>query len=193
MAEEIKNNSLELSISDQVTNTCETEKEQIDKNYVGMQTISFAKLLPAEGEFQKHSVRPINKNRVDERTQIFLAQQRREISSQLTVMEVDDGFAILDGNHRFKAMWKIREKEIDWFENVPCRVYKPLKSQQALAIAYGCNHDSEDVLKMSDFEKVKVVRSILDSTGYNEDCFDKVYEMLSVNTVSLISLEFVSL
>ena len=73
-------------------------------------------------------------------------------------------YIILDGNHHVEAMKNIRHHNSAVFGMVTCHVYSDrLTTKQALAIGYATNSDAENVLKMSDFERVAIIRKIAEA------------------------------
>jgi len=102
--------------------------------------------------------------------------------SLLTVMQIasnKDKFVIIDGNHRFAAVKKLPADQT--FETLPCIVHRCMREQEALALAFQCNKQAEDVMKMTDYEITKLVRNIIGEG----DSFEEIYKKLNVNTVRI--------
>ena len=95
---------------------------------------------------------------------------------------------LLDGNHRYQAVTKLRANDINSFMKLPCRIYKTLTVKQALGTAFAKNKDSEDVLKMSDYERVMVIRKVMKETKEDADLksyHTSIYELLGAYDVSI--------
>ncbi len=134
-----------------------------------------------------YRVRGVSSRRVDELAAVLRTQGSAELSSELSVLTYpvhggEKKYIILDGNHRYCAILKLRSEPetASWFNTVPCRVYQHLGVKEALAIGFGRNRDAEDVLKMDDFSKVEVIRKLLS----RDENMDVVYDLLKAQDVS---------
>lgn len=170
-----------------------SEHSKIEANYVGIQEVPFSQLQEPGKMFR---VRPINQERVMELARVFTEKKEKKLTSHLTVLLEGDGrYVVVDGNHRFKAMEHVREREEFWdaFKTVTCRVYKKLKSMQALSLGFSLNRDAANVYKMKDYDIVCNLRKILgqmESSLPQDALLGKVYDLLNANSVSTIDINY---
>lgn len=115
-------------------------------------------MLPDE-EYSCYRARSTCQFRVEELTRLLTGNGSTELPSLLTVMNVSrDRYVVLDGNHRYGAMQQLRLLNQTWFTFVLCTVYKGLSKRQALALSFHRNSEAENILQMSDFNKVSIIR-----------------------------------
>ena len=163
--------------------------------------VPFSRLVEPSQQYANYRIRNINETRVQEFMQ-KLSITNLKLSSTLTVLvSTSDclskeefnkeslenySFIILDGNHRYNAMISLKEKGSTSVTNskVECRVFVGLSEQEAILTAYGENNEKADVLLMTDYEKVSVIRKI-SQTADKERTEEVVYKMLNANLVSL--------
>ena len=72
----------------------------------------------------------------------------------LAVREVDDGFEVIDGNHRFEAI-----KQLGW-EKVPCENFGAITKAKSITIARRRNHKwfEDDIMAYSKLFKEEVLQ-----------------------------------
>ena len=109
---------------------------------------------------------------------------------------------LLDGNHRFEAMIKIREwlltsrqdtdDDIDLpFKTVGCRVLEEgTSTEEALAIATSRKIAEGDRLQMTDYEIAYVIRKVLNKLQdkHKEAQYNEIYRALRAGNVSCLNL-----
>ena len=111
------------------------------------------------------------------------ARKATTLTSQLTVMKKAGKYVVIDGNHRFNAVKKIRIHDLTKFQDLPCRIYNQMTISQAMGVAFSMNKDIEDVLRMSDYDKVKTIRKVMAQDAWGHD---DIYCILGVNDVSIL-------
>lgn len=161
--------------------------EYLEKHFMGVRQIQLNKLMEPESDYR---VRSVNSERVETLYQTLLESGTKALRSQLTVMQKGDDYTIIDGNHRYRAMLKVRKEELkeDYFSTVSCRVYEAIEPHYVLGLGYSSNSISGDVLKMSDFEVVECLRKIFSSGESKENALGRIYNLLGAHSVSTNSV-----
>ena len=108
------------------------------------------------------------------------------LTSQIaSVMKMAGKYVVIDGNDRFNAV-KIRTHDLTKFQNLRCRISNQMTISQAMGVAFSMNKDSEDVLRMSDYDKVKTIRKVMAQDKWEHI----IYCIFGVNDVSILSTFF---
>ena len=144
--------------------------------------ISFGDLQDPTGPYR---VRAVTSSRVEELVKVM--GHDKSLSSSLTVMDVGEGkYMVIDGNHRLMAMRAIRSKYgDDRFQTIPCMVHATMDPIDALSIGYNKNISAQDVLGMSDYDKVVLIRKVKDDMPEDEEknTLQRIYKLLNVQEV----------
>lgn len=165
--------------------SCRSEESQQPSHPLAKRVLPFAMLSEPEGELaDQFRVRPVNPRRVKQLANKL--SNCKELLSELTVLDLNGQMVILDGNHRYQAMKVIRAaRGEDFFPVVSCVVYEEGAIAEALAIGYNKNIEGEDLLKMSDWDKVSVIKRLLHQTPSD---INAVFKALNATDVSKITL-----
>ncbi len=121
---------------------------------------------------------------------VLRAQGSPELSPKLSVLScrVDDGIKcrmeIIDIYSYYKTSLCTRNGTVVQRSGLP-GIPRSLGMKETLAIGFGRNRNAEDVLKMHDFSKVKVIRKLhvlLESQKFSGAYVDVVYDLLKTST-----------
>ena len=166
--------------------------------YVGHQLVNFFQLKEPNNIYR---VRHITESRVDYLYHKWMANGADTLDSDLCVLVADGqefdidnirdmDFIIVDGNHRFRAMKRVKEKRPFAFTSVNCHIYQNLEPMQAIGLGYNKNRQAHDVHKMTDFDKVRIIRMMLleDPDLEFKTQLDKIYQYLNLISVSKVQL-----
>lgn len=136
------------------------------QGFLGVYEIPVTSLIEPKEELEEYKVREVQDVRVDSLFKAFLeAEDIRTFLSTFVVMAVqgtEDNvcYMVIDGNHRLAALKKYEsEMGEKLVSTVHCFVYNGMKPDEALGLGYQRNE--QNVLKMSDFDKVVTIRKIL--------------------------------
>ena len=118
----------------------------------------------------------------------LIQQEENVITTSLVVVKSGQKYEIIDGNHRHAAMMQVRLRDPSKFARVPCIVYEDNNIDRAL-FALKCNMLSTNSLELTDFERVCVVRNILNENPHNkEEQYQKIYKYLNLTNVCMIMI-----
>ena len=73
-------------------------------------------------------------------------------------------------------------------QTLPCRVYQELSREKALGAAFSRNRDAEDVLDMSDYERVMTIRKVISEGDYDHQSIYNILRVTDVSKTLLISM-----
>ncbi len=132
---EIKENTLNsgVGLHSDPEGAAETSQETLHSKFLGTLEISIVELVEPEGKHRALRVRQISDSRVEDLISVLKQQRSPTLSSELTVLKTtEDEYVLLDGNHRYKAMMKLRALPgtADWFQSIRCRIYTSLTTQK---------------------------------------------------------------
>lgn len=103
-------------------------------------------------------------------------------------------FVIIDGNHRYRGILKAQKLSgLKVHCQVPCLVYLQLLKEEALTIGCKGNKLSENVLVMTDYDKVKLFKAqfpSLTSDSVTRSVTEKdlitIYDIFDIQTVRIV-------
>lgn len=150
---------------------------------LGIQKIPFGRIKTPNGQYEQFRLRNVTESRVVELSATLKARASPILTSLLTVMKDSDNFILLDGNHRYEAMLRLRKNNRALYETIECQVFDFMSPQEAIGIAFASNTDSEDALKMTDQERVLAIRRVATQT-LEEDKNREIYKLFGVSDVS---------
>ena len=157
--------------------------QQIEELFLRSEEVDISLIKEPNGIYSQYRLRDVNQSRVSEMVDTLSANKSTRLNYQLTVMKVNNDYVLLDGNHRYRAVINLRKKNLDIFTKLPCTIYSRMSVQQALGMAFSNNRESEDVLAMTDYEKVAVIRNIL--AGNQSAKEEIIYDILGVYDASI--------
>ena len=164
-----------------------------EQGFLGIFPIPFRCLIDPSYDFR---VRDVNKNVVSKLCKLMSSEQcplstflvklvhdnEQEVPNPFTESDVlKFRYMVIDGNHRYSAM-----KLLNYSDDVHCYVYNCISPLQAIGLGYQRNIQDSNTYKMTDLEKIRIIRKAFDREKAKRVAYQAVYDVLNVTDVSII-------
>ncbi|MGD2199878.1 ParB/RepB/Spo0J family partition protein [Lysinibacillus fusiformis] len=139
-----------------------------DKSKEAVENDGFAfkvDLIPIE----KLNPSEMNKYNVEDVTELKASIELMGLQQNLVVREVENGYEVLSGHRRFKAMGELLEEGNEQFKRIPCKIMKSLDDIQAelqLILANSTTRELTDAEKTYQAARLQELLNDLQKSGY---------------------------